>query len=322
MKKASQPGHGNDSTAQPVAEFPDWLGPVCVCELRRSLRAPFFIAGFVILHVCALLAALVDSGLSILLSGAKVSGFSGGVLATVSFLAFVFVLPLGQFRSLQCELGPGRNAELLVTSRLGLREIVGGRILVATGFAATLLVSMLPYSLLRYFLGGVELVDLLIETVRLFLANATMNAIVIGASVFGNVVGRTFLIAAIGILYFSIKTSYLIGTTGLIGISVPGSVWFGELLAAALFIMVGMQLALEKLANLEKPHVIGEAGPIIVLIFLVIPFAHGLAYILGGAIGGLAALALMIALVESLHPLLPRKKQLKPAAPRPPLPSA
>ncbi len=308
------------STAQPVAEFPEWLGPVCVRELRRSLRAPFFIAGFVILHVCALLAALVDSGLSVLLSGAKVSAFSGGMLAAVSFLAFVFILPLGQFRSLQCELGPGRNAELLVTSRLGLQEIVGGRILVATGFAATLLVSMLPYSLLRYFLGGIEPVDLLIETVRLFLANATMNAIVIGASVFGNVVGRAALIAVLAAEYFIFLAPYRFFGASL-GFTGQAISFAGEILVAVLFAMIGLDLGVSKMRHLDVPYRFLDPGTLLVIAFLFYPLLYSVGFAMGSHVGGIVSLALMAFLAWMIG-APPRKKQLKPAAPRPPLPSA
>lgn len=311
-----------DGAAAPPGEFSDRLNPVFVRELRRALRTPFFVGGFVALQAVTFLAALIESGLSSALragaSGIPLSGLVGGAAA----IAFGYVLPLSNLGSLRSELGDGRNGELLVTAGLSSWQIVGGRVLVATCTGAVLLVSVIPYFLLRYFLGGTELTGLLRDVTGLYSAHVAMSAIVIGSSVFANPVVRFLLIGSLGALFAVHQLPYRFGGSGLFLGAMPFAAAVGENLVSLLFAMIGIQTALAKVRQLEAPLSLEDAGVVLVFAFLVLPFAHFIAFGLGGVVAGIAALLVMSWVFYLLGPRTNRKNQLKPAAPRPPLPQS
>lgn len=311
-----------DGAAAPPDEFSDRLNPVFVRELRRALRTPFFVGGFVSLQAVTFIAALVESGFSSALraggSGIPLSGLVGGAAA----IAFGYVLPLSNLGSLRSELGDGRNGELLVTAGLSSWQIVGGRVLVATCTGAVLLVSVIPYFLLRYFLGGMELTGLLRDVTGLYSAHVAMSAIVIGSSVFANLVVRFLLIGSLGALFAVHQLPYRFGGSGLFLGAMPFAAAVGENLVSLLFAMIGIQTALAKVRRLEAPLSLEDAGVVLVFAFLVLPFAHFIAFGLGGVFAGIAALLVMAWVFYLLGPRTNRKNQLKPAAPRPPLPQS
>lgn len=137
----------------PISEFPDGLNPVFVRDLRQGLRAPFFMWAFVLLHGFAIIATMAAWAAARVLGGSLVvsaaaSGFVTNLIFRLSSAAFTF--PLSSTRT-----GAGRNAELLLTSRLSRWQIVRGKLLAHTTLSGLLLVSLSPYFLIRYFLGSV-----------------------------------------------------------------------------------------------------------------------------------------------------------------------
>jgi len=302
-----------------LTDFPDRLSPVFVRDLRRALRTPFLVASFVVLQALAFLAVIVESGISALFTGGPVS--FAVALPVVTSIMFGFALPLAHFNSLQSEMGPGRNAELLVTARLSLRQIVGGRILVASSVSAVLLVSLLPYFLIRYFLGGTELPGLFHSMIGLFLTNTVTNAIVIGLSAFSNVVGRVVLFVWLISTYQSFHAPYHVLASAMPGFASPIIDSVGIVLVAALFTKIGWQLGMSKLRRLEDPH--EHAGSVLILltVCLFFPFIHFVALAMGGATAGILSVGLMFVMMRGLAPGLTRKKELKPAAPAPPFPN-
>lgn len=300
-------------TTLPVSDFPDRLNPVFVRELRRLLRSPHFVTGFLLLQIFALLAALLKIGLAV--AGPTPPP---DALAGVASFFFGFILPLFHFNSLQTELGTRRNGELLATAGLDAWQIVGGRVLAAASLGFVLLVSLLPYFLLVCLVGGSEPLSLLRSMAELLLSHAAMCAIVIGASAFSGVAGRILLVAILGFLFAVHRFPYRIGSGGLLSLPAPGLGWLGETLAAILFLVIGIQIGLSKFQKLERPNAIDDSGPVIVFALVVLPFAHAFAYGLGGTLAGLIALMILTGGFYQLEPIPRRKNQLKPAAPKPP----
>lgn len=289
----------------------EWLDPVAVREYRRLLRSPFVVTAFLVLHAVALLAVMMESGIVAL----WVAGGGGsrppmeGLLAAVNTVIFGGLLPLAHFSSLQSELGRGRNAELLVMAGLDPWRIVGGRVLAATGIGALLLVSVLPYWMLRYFLGGFDVMGFSGMLLQWLFSNLSMNAIVIGASVFAPVAGRACLILACLAVRQMLELPYEMSAKGLLGITLPA--WVGKVMIALLFTIAGGMIGIAKMHPMRHAAGRDESRLVVVLLLLCVPFLHSLAFAFGGALGGLAALLGLIFLFYQIAPLPRRKKRLK-----------
>ncbi len=300
------------AAALSAREFPDGLNPVFVRELRRALRAPFHVGGFLLAHGLILVAILAELGMSSLSSSTAAMPQNGPFVPMAVFLAFALILPLGNFSSLQSELGPGRNGELLATSQTSLWSIVTGRVLAATFFGALVLISMVPYLLMRYFLGVVEPVELFHSVGSLLLTNFAMNALVIGVSGFRPVLGR------VAALFFLVPNYLSLGPPARFA---GGFFWgsFTELLASLFYALVGVGLGFSVLRHLAAPP--RPVDPALVLVWglFVGPLVPGMGFVALQHTGRTAALALLIVLTWILM-VSPQKKKLLRPPQRPPLP--
>lgn len=264
MKPVAGPRFPLD-VALSVSDFPDRLSPVFVRDVRRALREKVFAGGFLSLHVLAFLAALLEWTISMMLGDLGGATTFPGTLTLLSTFVFQLLLPLSFFNSIQGELN-GRNVELLITSSLTAWQIVRGKFFTASALCALLLVSLLPYYLVRYFLGGMELPALFAALFVLFFHNALMNAIIIGASAFIGSVSRVlvilFLIFASSCLINNPSMTVLFGR----GAFLPLLVAFGSSgLSIALFIFLSLNLGRSKLVD---PGNRGGSSPRVVFFLL------------------------------------------------------
>lgn len=277
----------------PASDFPDWLNPIFVRDLRQGLRSSFFIWAFVLLQGVAILAAFTEWAMAQFFGGSGGGPVLAGASSVMTNLIFAFFLPLSLFHSLQPELGRGRNAELLLTSRLSRWQIVRGKLLVATTLSALLLVSLLPYFLIRYFLGGIEPVGLMLEMMTLLVANATMNAIVIGASAFSSYLVRFILIFFLMIFHSATAAAYVMRRS-FSGAAPSGFLpddFAGQVLASALYIFLCLQLGRARLQSSRQ--IVDPVAKILVFAFLV-PIAHGILVASVGPLFAILFLCLMV----------------------------
>ena len=137
--------------AAPIPDdFGDRLGPVVVKELRQGLRARRFVGPFLLIHLVAVFAVMTEAATGAV--GASIVGT--GLLVSILGLMLCVAMPLSGFGALQPELHPGRNIELLLLANLSRWQIVIGKWLVMTSLAGLILVSLLPYLLIRHYIGG------------------------------------------------------------------------------------------------------------------------------------------------------------------------
>lgn len=293
----------------------DGLDPLMVREYRRLLRSPLLTIAFLGLHAVLLIVSVIETG-AVALAPGRGGGLSGwpggGLLDGVGALAFGLLLPLAHFRSLRAELGEGRNAELLVMAGLGPWQIVGGRVLAATALCAVLLVSVMPYALLRYFLGGLELPQLAGTMLKWLLWNFSTNAIVIGGSVYAPVAGRAAMITGCLLVRQLMEAPYQLGAPGLLGPS-PGFPWTtaGSVLVTLLFAYAGCLIGVRGLRPVWKSGSPSDSGLILAMLLFFVPFLHGVAVLIGGIAAGLAMLLLLLLAFHLTYPSRIRKKELK-----------
>ncbi|MCB1232758.1 MAG: hypothetical protein KDN19_21110, partial [Verrucomicrobiae bacterium] len=146
--------------------LPDSLGPVFAKELRQGLRAQRFVTPFVAIQIFAIAAIGLELGLTSLFQGSDNDVF-GNLVMTVIIIGVGVVMPLTNIAALRPELNDGRNVELLLMSNLNRWQIVRGKWLVGFTLSGLVLISMIPYLLTRYFVGGVDLVDTLLIVIGL-----------------------------------------------------------------------------------------------------------------------------------------------------------
>ncbi len=294
-----------------LTEFPDRLSPVFVRDLRQGLRANYFVWIFIVLQLLSLIATLVELAVLQVIGSAAQGPFLSGFFTFILSVTFGFVLPTSLFGSLQSELGQGRNIELLLTSSLTRWQLVRGKLLVACCLSGLLLGSLLPYFLIRYFLGSLELVPGLAIVAMILLINATMSAIVIGASGYTNYVGRCIVILFLSAFPISlllnatstVLTGNATGWTSFLQISIA-------LIAALLFIGFGLQLGRAKVRLFEKPIDPPSAAVIFVLAFFT-PIMVGVATFYRSSTAALVILLCLLWLVFSIDRGGSRKKRLK-----------
>ena len=278
-----------------LSHFPDRLGPIFVRDLRQGLRAQYFLWAFLILQALALCATAIEILVFQFVGDASAGGLFSGALATLLSFGFGLILPLTLFGALQSEVGRGRNIELLLTSSLSRWQIIRGKFLVASSLSLLLLVSILPYLLIRYFLGSVDLLEALALLGSTILGNATMNAIVIAASGYSNAIARVFLIGYLTIIYL-VSSSITLPVFLFSGSPTPFDtvlLCLAVVLSSAVNIVFALQLARARIKLFELPYDSSIAIPILILVFL-LPIIVGVAASAGGKIALFIVLALFL----------------------------
>ncbi len=168
------------SPALPANDFPDWLSPIVVKELRQGLKSRAFVA----------IATLLQGGMAFIFVLAALSGMqpgSGGVDTLSGFFWFMLWLPLVFFmpgRALQSVVEETKlqTLELVQMTRMRSLRIVLGKWLALSVQSLLLVLAILPYFVLRYFFGGVNLAGDLTNLVSLLALSLVLTAAGLAAS--------------------------------------------------------------------------------------------------------------------------------------------
>lgn len=166
-------------------DYADWLSPMLVKELRQGVRNRAFISTFIFLQVAMLLTMMVG-----LLTGAE----GGSADSTVIFWVLVgasvlIVLPMSGMNAVGGEI-KANTLELIFLTRLSSLRIVAGKWLAILVSSALLICAVLPYLVLRYFLGGVNITVELIALFSMLSASALFTAITVGFSSYQTRIAR------------------------------------------------------------------------------------------------------------------------------------
>ena len=278
-------------------DLPDRFDPVTVKELRQNLRRTTFVAPFLGVHVLAAVAMVAEfrTGASRGVGEGAFLVFTSGPLWLLISAVCIGILPLGGLVMMREELEEG-NHELLQLTKLGRWRVVFGKLATLWGLSALTLVSLLPYVVVRYLVGGIEWWREMTCVLTVLGAAAVVGAGAIGASSFRGLGAR----AAVFLLYLG---SMLIGCG--IPMAVAGGMfgttgWKGlyyhltTLAAVATYSLIGISLGRSRMRLALLTYEVKPSGAMIgVLIFA--PFFIGLVTAMsvgfGGWIGlGLAAL--------------------------------
>lgn len=170
-------------------DFPDRLSPMLVKELRQGLRTRSFIGVFLSLQIV----------LGIILLGAGTAATSDQAGSTISNIIFIFfsiaviiIQPMRGMTALSAEI-KGNTIDMMVLTRLSAWRIVAGKWSALVSQSALILVTIIPYLILRYFFGGMNLIGEVVMLILIFISSATLTAITVGLSASPSVILRSIL---------------------------------------------------------------------------------------------------------------------------------
>jgi len=121
---------------------------------------------------------------------------AGLVISRIIFLFFslavLVIQPLRGVGALSSEM-KGRTIDLMVLTRLSAWRIVTGKWVSLVSQSALLLAAIVPYLILRYFFGGMQLFSELLALGCVFLASGMLTAVMVGLSACGSLLVRGIL---------------------------------------------------------------------------------------------------------------------------------
>ena len=176
-------------TAARLTDFSDWLSPMLVKELRQGLRSRVFVVAFVLLQatLCLVLLFSVDGH----------SNTSSYFFWLVSAVLIVGAMPLRGFTALSDEV-EDKTLDLLMITRLSSLRIAFGKWCALVVQTLLLGITLLPYVIIRYFLGGVDLALELVVLAYLLMLSCVLTALTVAFSVYPSFLVRFGLVLTAG----------------------------------------------------------------------------------------------------------------------------
>ena len=182
-------------------DLPDRFGAMTVKELRQGLRRGMFVIPFVVIQALAVLAMVVEFNMGDVEEFNKMTGvlnpglfFSSGPFWFVTGMVCIIIMPLGGLALMGQELEEG-NHELLLMTPLTRWKVVRGKFLAMWGLCLVTFFSLLPYMIVRYFIGGIDAWRNIVMALTVVTASGILSAGAIGASSFLTNLGRICMMA-------------------------------------------------------------------------------------------------------------------------------
>lgn len=166
----------------------DRYGAMTTKEMRQGLRRGVFVVPFILIQFLAVLAMAYEFSQSELETYSPYIGvmnpslfFISGPFWMVVFVICALVMPMGGMTVMAQEMDD-ENYELLLMTSLSRWMVVRGKFWALWGLCLLTLASLLPYMLMRYFIGGVDVWRSLLMVLSVVFCSAMMCAAAIGSS--------------------------------------------------------------------------------------------------------------------------------------------
>lgn len=183
-------------------DFPGWLPPMLVKELRQGLRTRGFVGALVLFQLIMMIATLVSLASQVAIPRA---GGAGSALTaffwTILIVQLLLVTPTRAVGGLQAEVET-RTLDLLVLTRLNAWRIVLGKWFSLLAQAVLLLVAMLPYLVVRYFTDSADIAGDLGRCVIML----GVSALLTGAGLWASGVAKVLRVVAVIVLAATLPT--------------------------------------------------------------------------------------------------------------------
>ena len=252
----------------------DSLNPVFVKEIRQGLRAKGFVGPFTLIHACL----MIGLGLELLeVNTIGTSNTFGPIFFWSVVCVFLLVaIPFIGITAISKEV-KGHHVELFRLAGISRWRIVLGKWLSLFLQSLLITVSIIPYVLLRYLIGGVELFQALGWLLLILSQSGNVIALFLALSSFRSTMGRVF-----GMMYLPFTLAQNVGATCIafwIQQFVPDWTlpWFYVTYAASATlgsIVILLSISSGKIQLFERTYG-GDKGNSLVLLYAATPYIVG-----------------------------------------------
>jgi hypothetical protein len=262
-------------------DLPEGFDPMTAKELRQSLRKGSFVYPFLGIQILAVIAMVAEFQIGYEAGSSKYVGVlnpellwsSGPFWWVVSAVCLVF-MPLTGLLLMGQELEEG-NHELLLLTKLDRWKVVLGKFTTLWGLSALTFISLLPYVVVRYMVGGIEWGHEAACAGTILGGSAMISAGAIGASSFHGIPAR------VGVLVLFLGSMLLGSLVPLVfsGMQSGGCGWlfhFTAVAAILCYTAMGLSLARSRLRLAVMAYEVKPSGMILGLLVFS-PFVIGIA---------------------------------------------
>lgn len=262
----------NKPDARQLTDFPDGLSPMLVKELRQGMRTHLFTIAFILLQAFMVLCVLI---------GASTPGESAGVSGFFWFfviVALLVVMPIRGFGALNSEVQIN-TMDLIHLTELSAWRITFGKWAALVSQTLLLVCGILPYLVMRYFFGGVDLVHEIVLLFWTLVASMVLTSITVGFSAFRSALLRSAVAVGVGIgaiALFSTGVGFVAFRPMGGSVTMSAAVWagFGVALFLSLFLIYFMlDMGASRIAPDAENHAtrkrligLGVAGVVVALV--------------------------------------------------------
>jgi len=171
------PAAAPKSTSWPGDDFPAWISPMLVKELRQGVQSGAFAWTFILLQAAMflLMTFWVLNRSTGQQSRLDVNQLFHGFFWSLFGFAAAVILPVRAAGSMTAE-RVGNTLDLLRLTHLSSTQIVVGKWLAVMAQVLLIATAVLPYLVLQYFFGGLDIVADLFSFVVVLLVAAVMTA--------------------------------------------------------------------------------------------------------------------------------------------------
>jgi len=157
----------------------DRLNPIVLKELRQGLKTRSFIATFLGLQALMVVSMMIYfAGVA---TDAGETGFADGFFWFMLGLMLLLFMPLRAFQALHEEI-KGNTLEMLFLTRMSSWNIAFGKWLALLMQVGLLVCAVLPYLVIRYFLGSVDVTADLLQLFLQVVSSSLLVALGVGLS--------------------------------------------------------------------------------------------------------------------------------------------
>lgn len=274
-------------------------------ELLQNMRRGSFVLPFLGIQFFALVAMVAEFRSGRAVESSEYVGVlnpwllvSSGPFWMVVAVVCTLLMPMGGLALMGQELDDG-NHELLALTKLGRWKIVVGKLVALWGLSLVTFISLLPYVVVRYLVGGIEWWHEAACAGTVLGLSAMIGAGAIGASAFRGIGSRVLVM----MLYLF---SMVAGSAGpLIGSAMVTDgcgifYHFTALSAVVCYTVCGLALACSRLRVSLMAYEVKPATMIVGLL-LFAPFVLGMITTMTLGFGGVAGLLGMAVIASRMH---------------------
>lgn len=174
----------------------EWLSPVLVKEMRQGLKSKAFVGVFLAQH----LVLVFGFGIPMVTEDAsEVAEVTGVFFWLTAIVGLVVLTPLSGMNAISQEKRE-HTLELVLLTRLTAWRVIFGKWSSLVAQTALLASGLLPYLVVRYYLGGVNLVLEALALVALVIGSGVLSSVSVVASTYSFVLARLFVLGLQGSL--------------------------------------------------------------------------------------------------------------------------